>query len=56
MLDKHSDDYPRFRDCALSKDEQRIIVLTRVGGGNRNCAYGEEKLYKYYNFIKTYDA
>lgn len=56
MLGKHPDDYPRFRDCALSEDGQRIIILLRVGGRNRNCGYGEEKMYKDPNFIKTYDA
>lgn len=54
MLDKHPDEYPRFRDCFVTKDNQ-IAVYTRVGGGNRNCGYGEEKLYQDPNFVKTYD-
>ncbi len=54
MLGRHPDDYPRFRDCFVGEDRQ-IIVLTRVGGGNRNCGFGEETLYKDPNFVKTYD-
>lgn len=55
MLDKHPDQYPRFRDCFITEDH-RICVLTRVGGGNRNCGYGEEALYQSPYFVKTYDA
>lgn len=55
MLDKHLDEYPRFRDCFVTEDN-RICVLTRVGGGNRNCGYGEETLYQSPYFVKTYDA
>ena len=54
MLDMHPDDIPRFRDCFIV--DRTIIVLTRVGGNNRNCGYGEEKLHIHPNFIKTYDA
>jgi len=52
--EKHPDNYPRFRDCFVTKDNN-IAVYTRVGGGNRNCDYGEEELYEHPNFIKTYD-
>ena len=31
------------------------MIFTRVGGGNRNCGYGEEILYEDENFLKTYD-
>lgn len=55
MLGKHPDEYPRFRDCFVGDDENSIEVLTRVGGGNRNCGYGEEELMQHPNFIKTYD-
>ena len=55
MLGKHPDEYPRFRDCFVSKDEKHIEVYTRVGGGNRHCGYGEEELEKHPNFVKTYD-
>ena len=55
MLGKHPDEYPRFRDCFVTEDNH-ILVLTRVGGGNRNDGYGEEELYKDPHFIKTYDA
>lgn len=54
MLNRHPEEYPRFRDCWLNEDEQ-IVVYTRVGGGNRNCGFGEEKLYQDPNFVKTYD-
>ena len=54
MLGRHASEYPRFRDCFLNEEKQ-IVVLTRVGGGNRNCGYGEEELYKDPNFVKTYD-
>jgi hypothetical protein len=41
MLGKHPDKYPRFRDCFLGDDEHpehkgKILVYTRVGGGNRD--------------------
>lgn len=54
MLEKHPEDYPRFRDCFITAD-YNIAIYTRVGGGNRNCGFGEEELYKNKNFIKTYD-
>lgn len=55
MLGRKQDEYPRFRDCFLSDDEKRIVVYTRVGGGNRNCGYGEDELYADENFVCTYD-
>lgn len=55
MLGRKSDEYPRFRDCYLSDDEKHIDVYTRVGGGNRNCGYGEEELYKDENYVETFD-
>lgn len=55
MLGRKQDDYPRFRDCFLSDDGQRIVIYTRVGGPNRGCEYGEEKLYKDPNYVKSYD-
>ena len=54
MLGKHPDEYPRFRDCFVNEHNQ-IVVLTRVGGNNRNTGYGEEELYKDPNFVNTYD-
>ena len=54
MLGRHASEYPRFRDCFLNEKKQ-IVVLTRVGGNNRNSGYGEEELYKDPNFVKTYD-
>ena len=55
MLGYHPDYYPRFRDCFLSNNAQFIEVYTRVGGNNRNCGFGEEKLYSHPNFVRTYD-
>lgn len=55
MLGRTLDEYPRFRDCFLSDDKKRIVVFTRVGGGNRDCGYGEDELYKDENFVCTYD-
>ena len=55
MLGRTQYEYPRFRDCFLSDDEQYIEILTRVGGGNRKQGYGEEELYSDPNFVKTYD-
>lgn len=54
MLGRHPDEYPRFRDCFVNEEKQ-IVVFTRVGGGNRGEGFGEEKLYKDPNFVKTYD-
>jgi hypothetical protein len=55
--EKHPDTYPRFRDCFIDNrnDKDVIVVYTRVGGGNRDCGYGEEELYKHPNFISTKD-
>lgn len=55
MLGRKIREYPRFRDCFVSEDNNNIVVYTRVGGGNRNTGYGEEELYKDPHFIKTYD-
>lgn len=55
MLGRKQDEYPRFRDCFLTKDEKRIAIYTRVSGNNRNYGYGEEELYEDENFIRTYD-
>ena len=55
MLGRKQDDYPRFRDCFLSDDEERIVIYTRVGGNNRGSGYGEEELIKDPNFVRTYD-
>ena len=54
MLGRKQDEYPRFRDCFVTKDNN-IAIYTRVGGGNRGCGYGEEELYKDPNFLTTYD-
>ena len=54
MLGRKQDEYPRFRDCFVT-EEGNIAIYTRVGGGNRDCGYGEEELYKDENFLTTYD-
>lgn len=53
MLGKKETEYPRFRDCFV--EDGMIAIYTRVGGGNRDCGFGEEELYKDPNFVKTYD-
>lgn len=56
MLGRNDREYPRFRDCFLDDDdENHILIYTRVGGGNRNSGFGEEKLYDDPNFVETYD-
>lgn len=55
MLDRTQHEYPRFRDCFISDDKERIVIYTRVGGGNRECGFGEEELYEDPNFVTTYD-
>lgn len=54
MLGRKQEEYPRFRDCFVT-EENNIAIYTRVGGGNRNCGYGEEELYEDENFLTTYD-
>lgn len=54
MLGRKGDEYPRFRDCFVT-DDKNIGIFTRVGGYNRNCGYGEEKLYDDPNYLRTYD-
>ena len=44
---------PRYRDCFV--ENNKILVFTRVGGGNRNCGFGEEILLNHPNFVETYD-
>ena len=55
MLGRKADEYPRFRDCALTEDQNGIAILTRVGGANRGQGYGEEELESDENFIRTID-
>ena len=54
MLGRKQAEWPRFRDCWVT-EEENIAIYTRVGGGNRNCGYGEEQLYEDPNFLNTYD-
>ena len=53
MLGRKKEEYPRFRDCFI--EDGNIAVYTRVGGGNRNCGFGEEELYEDPNYVDTYD-
>lgn len=55
MLGRKQEEWPRFRDCFLGENKDTIVIYTRVGGGNRECGYGEEELYKDPNFVKTWD-
>ena len=54
MLGRKQEDYPRFRDCFVVNKEN-IVILTRVGGNNRGCGYGEEELLEDPLFIRTFD-
>ena len=36
MLGRKQEEYPRFRDCFVT-EENNIAIYTRVGGGNRGC-------------------
>lgn len=51
--EKHPDNYPRFRDCFVNNNE--IHVYTRVGGGNRNCEFGEQELQQHPNYLRDFD-
>lgn len=51
--EKHPDEYPRFRDCFVENNQ--IHVYTRVGGGNRDCGYGEDELQAHPNYIEDFD-
>jgi len=58
MLGRKENEWPRFRDCYIEKkedDSYLIVIYTRVGGGNRNCGFGEEKLYEDPLFVETVD-
>jgi hypothetical protein len=60
MLGKHPDEYPRFRDCFLGDEEKeitdKILVYTRVGGGNREHYEEEiEELRSMPTYVEDYD-
>lgn len=58
MLGKHPDEYPRFRDCFVSKQSEKdvICIYTRIGGGNRKDYTREiEELRKMEGYINDYD-
>lgn len=52
--EKHPDEYPRFRDCFVTENEE-IAIYTRVGGGNRGVGFGEEELVKHPNYMRDED-
>lgn len=52
--EKHPSEFPRFRDCFIN-EKNEIIIVTRVGGNNREMGYGEEELYQHPNFLRTED-
>lgn len=54
LLGRRAGEYPRFRDCYVTEDNN-IAVFTRVGGDNRGQELGEEELYKDENFLDTFD-
>lgn len=54
--EKHPEQYPRFRDCHIDDSGTEIHLLTRVGGNNRGCGYGEEKLQEHPNYLRDEDA
>lgn len=35
LIDKSSDDFPRYRDAMIADDWKSCLILTRTGGGNR---------------------
>ena len=53
MLDKHPDEYPRFRDCFVK--DKNIQVLTRTGGGNREEYFEANEDMKTEHYITDYD-
>ena len=61
MLGKHPDEYPRFRDCFIGDEshpeyDNKIIVYTRTGGGNRDDYVDENKaLTEMPGYITDYD-
>lgn len=61
LFDEHPETMPRVRDLWPGIEghedlDEMICLLTRVGGGNRNEGYGEEKYTSHPNFVKTFDA
>jgi hypothetical protein len=59
MLNRHPEEYPRFRDCFIQDEEHpeyddHILVYTRVGGNNRKN-WTMEDIISDPNFVATYD-
>ena len=54
LLDRHPDEYPRFRDCFVK--DGKIQVYTRTGGANRS-SYEEENqsMCEMPTYMCTYD-
>lgn len=61
MLDKHPDEYPRFRDCFHSDEEHPeykdyIHIYTRTGGGNReDYKEANDEMRAMEGFVTDYD-
>ena len=60
LFEQHPDNLPRFRDCFLAAEgkphlDGKIILVTRVGGPNRNTGYGEQVYTDHPQFIETWD-
>lgn len=60
MLGKHPDNYPRFRDCFITDEEadveDKIIIYTRTGGGNRDGYEAENAAMQAMpTFVRDYD-
>lgn len=53
MLDKHPDDYPRFRDCFVNGTN--IQVYTRTGGGNREAYFEANEGMKTEHYLLDFD-
>ena len=46
-------EHDAFVSCTFSPDEHHFLI--NVGGGNRGCDFGEEKLYKHPEYVTTFD-
>ena len=56
MLSLRRQDFERYRDVYLNKKGTKIIVLTRIGGGNRSDYKNVFKnIKKHPDYIKNYD-
>ena len=47
-------DIERFRDCHVDKEDGKIVILTRTGGGNREY-YPNKRLIEHPNYLYDED-